>query len=105
VVPTDPFPSQSHSDKIDTLVGFWAIDESRQGSKDPYALREPALGVIRLVLENDLRIALYLQFGKQFRAASKDIALISKIDFFRRIAVGAERVLEFNRYPFMRGFS
>ena len=41
------------ADKIDTLVGFWAIDEKPTGSKDPYALRRAALGVIRLVLEND----------------------------------------------------
>lgn len=46
------------ADKIDTLVGFWAIDEKPTGSKDPYALRRAALGLIRLILENDLRIAL-----------------------------------------------
>ena len=46
------------ADKIDTLVGFFAIDEKSTGSKDPYALRRAALGVIRLVLENGLRIPL-----------------------------------------------
>jgi len=46
------------ADKIDTLVGFWAIDEKPTGSKDPYALRRAALGVIRLVLENNIRLAL-----------------------------------------------
>jgi glycyl-tRNA synthetase beta chain len=46
------------ADKIDTLVGFWAIDEKPTGSKDPYALRRAALGVIRLVLDNALRISL-----------------------------------------------
>ncbi len=45
------------ADKIDTLVGFWAIDEKPTGSKDPYALRRAALGVVRLVLENDLRLS------------------------------------------------
>ena len=40
------------------LVGFWAIDEKPTGSKDPYALRRAALGVIRMVLENDLRLKL-----------------------------------------------
>jgi glycyl-tRNA synthetase beta chain len=40
------------ADKLDTLVGFWAIDEKPTGSKDPYALRRAALGVIRIVLEN-----------------------------------------------------
>jgi glycyl-tRNA synthetase beta chain len=46
------------ADKIDTLVGFWAIDEKPTGSKDPYALRRAALGVIRLVLENGVRLPL-----------------------------------------------
>ncbi len=46
------------ADKIDTLVGFWAIDEKPTGSRDPYALRRAALGVIRLVLENGLRLRL-----------------------------------------------
>ncbi|HVA11872.1 MAG TPA: glycine--tRNA ligase subunit beta [Stellaceae bacterium] len=45
-------------DKIDTLVGFFAIDEKPTGSKDPYALRRAALGVIRLILENTLRMKL-----------------------------------------------
>ncbi|ODN69115.1 glycine--tRNA ligase subunit beta [Methylobrevis pamukkalensis] len=44
------------ADKLDTLTGFWAIDEKPTGSKDPYALRRAALGVIRIVLENGLRI-------------------------------------------------
>ena len=46
------------ADKLDTLVGFWVIDEKPTGSKDPYALRRAALGVIRLVLENGLRLPL-----------------------------------------------
>ena len=45
------------ADKLDTLVGFWAIGEKPTGSGDPYQLRRAALGVIRIVLENDLRIA------------------------------------------------
>jgi glycyl-tRNA synthetase beta chain len=46
------------ADKLDTLVGFWAIDEKPTGSKDPYALRRAALGVIRIVLENNVRLPL-----------------------------------------------
>ncbi len=46
------------ADKIDTLVGFWAIDEKPTGSKDPYALRRARLGVIRIILDNDLRLPL-----------------------------------------------
>lgn len=58
-VPSDPVAiSVALADKIDTLVGFWAIDEKPTGSKDPFALRRAALGVIRLVLENDLRLNL-----------------------------------------------
>ena len=62
--PADRVPHQPISialalaDKIDTLTGFWAIDEKPTGSKDPYALRRAALGVIRLVLENNLRLNL-----------------------------------------------
>ena len=58
-VPADPVSvAVALADKIDTLVGFWAIDEKPTGSKDPYALRRAALGVIRLVIENGLRIPL-----------------------------------------------
>ena len=59
-VPADPVSvAVALADKIDTLVGFWAIDEKPTGSKDPYALRRAALGVIRIVLENRLRLPLY----------------------------------------------
>ena len=46
------------ADKLDTLVGFWAIDEKPTGSKDPYALRRAALGVIRMLLEKNIRLPL-----------------------------------------------
>jgi glycyl-tRNA synthetase beta chain len=58
-VPSDPVSiAVALADKIDTLVGFWAIDEKPTGSKDPYALRRAALGAIRLILENGLRLKL-----------------------------------------------
>ncbi|MDA9507996.1 glycyl-tRNA synthetase subunit beta [Bradyrhizobium sp. CCBAU 11386] len=58
-VPADPVSvAVALADKLDTLVGFWAIDEKPTGSKDPYALRRAALGVIRLVAENALRLSL-----------------------------------------------
>ena len=58
-VPTEPVSvAVALADKIDTLTGFWAIDEKPTGSKDPYALRRAALGVIRLVLENNVRLRL-----------------------------------------------
>ena len=62
--PSDDVPSEPVSiavalaDKLDTLVGFWAIDEKPTGSKDPFALRRAALGVVRLVLENGVRLRL-----------------------------------------------
>jgi glycyl-tRNA synthetase beta chain len=59
-VPTDPVSvAVALADKIDTLVGFWAIDEKPTGSKDPYALRRGALGVLRLLIGNNLRIRMF----------------------------------------------
>ncbi len=59
VVPTDPVSiAVALADKLDMLVGFWAIDEKPTGSKDPYALRRAALGVIRIVVENGVRLGL-----------------------------------------------
>jgi glycyl-tRNA synthetase beta chain len=56
-IPTEPVSiAVALADKLDTLAGFWAIDEKPTGSKDPYALRRAALGVIRIVLENALRL-------------------------------------------------
>jgi glycyl-tRNA synthetase beta chain len=58
-VPTLPVSiAVALADKLDSLVGFWAIDERPTGSKDPYALRRAALGVIRILIENRLRINL-----------------------------------------------
>src|SRR6185503_3058739 len=68
LVPADPVSvAVALADKIDTLVGFWAIDEKPTGSKDPYALRRAALGVIRLLLVNGIRLALQLIFNGCFR--------------------------------------
>jgi glycyl-tRNA synthetase beta chain len=60
--PNDAVPSEpvavavALADKLDTLLGFWLIDEKPTGSKDPFALRRAALGVVRIELENSLRI-------------------------------------------------
>ena len=60
--PSDSIPASkigqavALADKLDTLVGFWAIDEKPTGSKDPYALRRAALGVIRIILDKSLRL-------------------------------------------------
>ncbi|PTW62215.1 glycyl-tRNA synthetase beta chain [Breoghania corrubedonensis] len=64
-VPVDPVAiAVALADKLDLLTGFWAIDEKPTGSKDPYALRRAALGVIRIVLANGLRLPLLKIFEK-----------------------------------------
>ena len=60
LVPSDPVSvAVALADKIDSLVGFWAVDEKPTGSKDPFALRRAALGVLRLILNNQLRIRIF----------------------------------------------
>jgi glycyl-tRNA synthetase beta chain len=64
-VPTDPVSvAVALADKLDMLVGFWAIDEKPTGSKDPFALRRAALGVIRIVIENGVRLRLTQSFAE-----------------------------------------
>jgi glycyl-tRNA synthetase beta chain len=77
------------ADKLDTLVGFWAIGEKPTGSGDPYQLRRAALGVIRIVLENDLRLPL----GRCF---AKSLARVLPIAEFKRVEgdIEAARRLE-----------
>ncbi|MER9743396.1 glycine--tRNA ligase subunit beta [Mesorhizobium sp. M0187] len=70
-VPTDPVSiAVALADKLDTLVGFWAIDEKPTGSKDPYALRRAALGVVRILIENRIRLALTPIFGSAYEWAN-----------------------------------
>jgi len=64
-VPTDPVAiAVALADKLDILTGFWSIDEKPTGSKDPFALRRAALGVIRLVGDNGIRLPLLAAFAK-----------------------------------------
>jgi len=80
LVPADPVSiAVALADKADTLVGFWAIDEKPTGSKDPYALRRAALGVIRIVIENELRLPLRLQLWRHFSAVRRDENLAEAI--------------------------
>ncbi len=75
-VPTDPVSvAVALADKIDTLVGFWAINEKPTGSKDPYALRRAALGVIRIVLDNAIRLPLQPLYFDELRR--RDIVRIT----------------------------
>ena len=79
--PTDAVPREPEAiavalaDKLDMLVGFWAIDEKPTGSKDPYALRRAALGVIRIVLENGVRFPLLHSIQFQLVMAGLDPAI------------------------------
>lgn len=98
-VPTAPVSvAVALADKLDLLTGFWAIDEKPTGSKDPFALRRAALGVIRLVLENEISSSLLPMFSNAMRrakaAASPDrdefsmkelddrVAIVHLMDFF-----------------------
>ncbi|MBL3569259.1 glycine--tRNA ligase subunit beta [Rhodovulum sulfidophilum] len=75
-VPTAPVSvAVALADKLDTLTGFWAIDEKPTGSKDPFALRRAALGVIRLVLDSGLRLQLVSEFENGLTAQPKLPAL------------------------------
>jgi glycyl-tRNA synthetase beta chain len=80
-VPTAPVSiAVALADKLDTLVGFWAINEKPTGSGDPYQLRRAALGVIRIVLENDLRVSLQPNFAKARSSFPAAIATSSPAD-------------------------
>ncbi len=71
-VPSDPVSiAVALADKLDVLTGFWAIDEKPTGSKDPYALRRAALGVIRILLENGVRLKLVPAFATALAALPK----------------------------------
>ncbi|HYM30332.1 MAG TPA: glycine--tRNA ligase subunit beta [Candidatus Cybelea sp.] len=66
------------ADKLDTLAGFFAADEKPTGSKDPFALRRAALGVIRIVLENKLRLPLARVFDKAYDLHAANLGLAGK---------------------------
>jgi glycyl-tRNA synthetase beta chain len=87
LVPSDPVSiAVALADKIDTLVGFWAVDEKPTGSKDPYALRRAALGVIRIILDNEVpRVNLSLilqQHGNLFSQHDPVMTASGLLDFF-----------------------
>src|SRR5262245_14837361 len=74
-VPTDPVSvAVALADKIDTLVGFWAMNEKPTGSKDPYALRRSALGIISILLQD--RIRLHLRALLEATLVSRDVVVI-----------------------------
>ena len=93
VGPSDTVPASSVAeavalaDKLDMLVGFWLIDEKPTGSKDPYALRRAALGVIRILLERSRRLGLLPVIAKSmelYPAAVPDRISVARtlLEFF-----------------------
>ncbi|MFY8040586.1 MAG: glycine--tRNA ligase subunit beta [Bosea sp. (in: a-proteobacteria)] len=97
-VPTDKVAiTVALADKLDTLVGFWAIDEKPTGSKDPYALRRAALGVIRLVVENGVRLELSSQFRSSLDKTVRQFA--RRFDVGKRLPNDGE-ASERNSYSF-----
>jgi glycyl-tRNA synthetase beta chain len=82
-VPTAPLSvAVALADKLDTLVGFFAIDEKPTGSKDPYALRRAALGVIRTMLENGVSTSLFILVGKPLAwiRVARDVGAVRAAD-------------------------
>ncbi|WP_353181096.1 glycine--tRNA ligase subunit beta [Bosea sp. (in: a-proteobacteria)] len=94
-VPGDPVSvAVALADKLDTLVGFWAIDEKPTGSKDPYALRRAALGVIRLVVENGVRLALLPIVEGRAKPIFRHEHGFSKYNFISHLATLREQALD-----------
>lgn len=82
-VPTEPVAmAVALADKIDMLTGFWAIDEKPTGSKDPFALRRAALGVIRTVLTQSLRVSLSALFADGLKSHKGDADGADLLTFF-----------------------
>ncbi|MBU2935787.1 MULTISPECIES: glycine--tRNA ligase subunit beta [Pacificibacter] len=85
-VPTDPVSvAVALADKLDTLTGFWAIDEKPTGSKDPFALRRAALGVIRLILVNEARLPLLRCIHSQMRVLARKQMNTLNAEFFHKL--------------------
>jgi glycyl-tRNA synthetase beta chain len=101
-VPTAPATvAVALADKLDTLVGFFAIDEKPTGSKDPFALRRAALGVIRLVLENGVRVPLTkllqdhlprVAFSAQLATATQIAKPIAGLSHEQKAALDVSRI-------------
>jgi glycyl-tRNA synthetase beta chain len=99
--PSDAVPSEpvavavALADKLDTLVGFWAIDEKPTGSKDPFALRRAALGVVRIVLENKVRLGF-------LRTISRPLGRVVSQPYVKK---ERQKIAEFERVASELGFS
>lgn len=112
-VPTDPVSvAVALADKLDTLVGFWAIDEKPTGSKDPYALRRAGLGVIRIIIDNALRVRLssILAYGfgtlsiDRYEQESKHITGALKVAQTHLNSEAVKEIIEVYSDGFEQGF-
>src|SRR6185295_523624 len=81
------------ADKLDTLAGFWSVDEKPTGSKDPYALRRAALGVVRIVLENKLRLPLLRALIKPFSGVQAHMIIVDHVQRQEKIQSWFDRGL------------
>src|SRR5262249_7855082 len=78
LVPAEPVSvAVALADKLDMLISFWSIDEKPTGSKDPYALRRAALGVIRIILDNKLRLPLQSLCSEELRKPDAAVDLLA----------------------------
>mgnify|MGYP001191696486 FL=1 len=88
------------ADKLDTLAGFWSIGETPTGSKDPYALRRAALGIIRLIVENKLRVPLATVVAEAAAQILNELKLREQLEPIRALdqlvkdGGGGERLVE-----------
>lgn len=90
-VPSDPVAiAVALADKLDTLVGFWVIDQKPTGSKDPFALRRAALGLIRIILDNEVRVDMenailgadiLLEWGDHLKSTDPKLPLGKRTEF------------------------
>ncbi len=92
-VPTAPVTvAVSLADKLDTLASFFIIDERPTGSKDPFALRRAALGVIALLLKNELRRSVYDLFNSAVSARELDMGVVVAGDYFHDFLIDRLKV-------------
>lgn len=99
VVPTDPVAAAvALADKLEMLVGFWAVDEKPTGSKDPYGLRRAGLGVLRILIENDIRIRLQGLLETYLFILEEDHKIASLHEIREAVAIRAGRFVD--RGPF-----
>jgi len=104
-VPSDPVSiTVALADKLDTLVGFWAIDEKPTGSKDPYALRRAALGVIRILVENVIKLPYYDEgqlIGSIGAYSSEQLGIIHAANYLRKASAELDSVRQLELEGFL----